>query len=276
MRLIKTILLKRKLKNTKIIFIDIDGTLTNSKKEVTEKTAKAIKRVVNKGIKVIITSGRNSAYCKDVSEKAGATPIVISSNGTSIFDYENNKTIYKNVIEKEKIIKLYEFAEKNNLGMMMNSLKKAYCNSNVIDKEKYNVEKIKKEEIVQKQITQVVMKVKHQDEITKTKDIVNEQGLKIFYFSKKFSINEKVDCSIDIINEDVSKGTGINNLLKKLNIKKEETVCIGDYKNDIDMYNSCGYKVAMGNACREIKNRADYITLSNDEDGVAYFLDKFI
>ena len=60
------------------------------------------------------------------------------------------------------------------------------------------------------------------------------------------------------------------------NIKKEESLCFGDYVNDLDMFDACGFKVAMENASAELKKKADFITLSNNNSGVAYFINKYI
>lgn len=83
------------LKNTRAIFVDIDGTLTNSKKQVTKENAEAIKKAVDKGIFVIICSGRNFSYAVEKSKKANASNIVIVSNGAQIYDYSKHQSIYE-------------------------------------------------------------------------------------------------------------------------------------------------------------------------------------
>ena len=83
-------------------------------------------------------------------------------------------------------------------------------------------------------------------------------------------------CSLDAINEGVSKGSAIEKLLEILKIDKKDSICFGDYINDLDMFDTCGYKVAMENACDEIKEKADYVTFSNNDNGVSYFIDKYL
>ena len=80
----------------------------------------------------------------------------------------------------------------------------------------------------------------------------------------------------DINNNSTSKGRGITSFLNIFNIKKEDSLCFGDFINDIDMFKACGYKVAMKNASEELKEIADYVTLSNNEAGVGDFIEKFI
>ena len=80
----------------------------------------------------------------------------------------------------------------------------------------------------------------------------------------------------DITNKDVSKGVAIEKVLKHLNISKENSIGFGDHINDYDLFNAVGFKVAMGNANEKLKEKADYVTLTNDENGVADFINKYL
>ena len=86
----------------KIIFIDIDGTLRNDKKEITEKTKETIRKTVEKGIYVVICSGRPTKYVEEVSKEALASNYVIGCNGGEIYDYEEKKMIYVNELKQNK------------------------------------------------------------------------------------------------------------------------------------------------------------------------------
>lgn len=90
----------------------------------------------------------------------------------------------------------------------------------------------------------------------------------------KFKDDKTIFC--DIANIDSNKGIAVKKMLEILNIKKEETIAIGDDNNDLSMFEQVGYKVAVNNAIDIVKEKADEITLSNDEDGVAIFLDKLL
>lgn len=90
----------------------------------------------------------------------------------------------------------------------------------------------------------------------------------------KFKDDKTIFC--DIANIDSNKGNAVKKLLEILNIKKEETIAIGDDINDLSMFEQVGYKVAVDNAIDIVKENADEITLSNDEEGVAVFLDKIL
>ena len=77
----------------------------------------------------------------------------------------------------------------------------------------------------------------------------------------------------DVTLKNVNKGRGIRHFLKLMGAKKEDSIAIGDHINDMDMFDEVGYKIAMANGYQELKDKADFITKSNDEDGVKYALE---
>ena len=89
-----------KLNNIKAIFIDIDGTLTNSKREVTTVTKEAIKRIINMGIKVVICSGRGNKYVQNKAKEANTSQYIITSNGAQIYDFNERKLYIKKELKK--------------------------------------------------------------------------------------------------------------------------------------------------------------------------------
>ena len=104
----------------KAIFIDIDGTLRDSNRNLSENTIETIKRVSEKGILVILCCGRPRKYTEEISRKCFASKYIITSNGGNIYDYEQNKILYVNKMDKEAIIKLYEIANPEDIRFIMN------------------------------------------------------------------------------------------------------------------------------------------------------------
>ena len=263
--------------NIRIIFIDIDGTLVNSKKEVTENTKQNIKKVVEKGIKVVLTSGRDVIHTIEKSKEANASSIVITTNGGEIYDYQENKIIFEDILPKSKVIDMWNYCMYHKLGLILKSNTKVYYN-------KYSLMKKGKKytllndisECKDYNISQILLMSNEYQKIDNAKKYASNK--KMFITSSSSSYHENIISnyySIDVNNSNVSKGTGITYLLKYLNIKKEDSLCIGDYYNDIDMFEKSGIKIAMGNSVEPIKEKADLVTKSNDEDGVAYFLNHY-
>lgn len=266
------------LKNIKIIFIDIDKTLLTDKKRITLKTRRSIKRIIDKGIYVVLTSGRNCSYTIDKSRRSLASPIVIASNGVIIYDYKNQKVLASDYIEKDKIKKIWNYCEKNEIGIMFNTISDIYINKYLINENNYKTKLLTTSKELKKiDVAQFVIVATNYKDVINSEKYIKEIDLDVAYISKSYDytiVNH--NCSIDAINKNVSKGTGVTKLLEILNIKKEESLCFGDYLNDLEMFDACGYKVAMENACKEIKEKADYITLSNNDNGISHFLDNFI
>ena len=100
----------------KLILIDLDGTLLNSFGIVTERTKEVIKKTINKGIDVVITSGRSvTEYMKYISKEVGCKNYFIAGNGALIYDIKNNQALYKNYMSKEKVIEIAKICEENNI-----------------------------------------------------------------------------------------------------------------------------------------------------------------
>lgn len=90
----------------KAIFIDIDGTLRNSKKEISKRTINSIKNITDRGIFVILCSGRPRKYTEDISKECYASKYIITSSGGNIYDYEENKILYVNIMNKQACVEL--------------------------------------------------------------------------------------------------------------------------------------------------------------------------
>lgn len=268
-----------KLKNIKIAFIDIDGTLSNSKKEVTIETSNSIENSSKYGIKTVLCSGRGNNYVCNYSKKANASNYIIACNGAEVFDYQNNNYIFQSKIEFNEIKKIWDFCLENNICCLLNSQKYRYCNKNLFipEEDKILIDDINSIKSIP--IYQIVTIAKEYDYI-KYLDLFISNNTQLNIVNTSFNyinkINDKHHYFLDIVNKGVNKGTAIKALLNNLNLKKENSIGFGDHINDFDLFNNVGFKIAMDNACDNLKDKANYITLSNDDNGVAFFLDNYI
>ncbi len=267
----------KKLKNIKIIFVDIDGTLTNSKRCLEETNKKAIKRITDKNIFVVLCSGRTNQYVCDFSKQASASNYAISCNGAFVYDYKLDKNIFSSNLDFKTITTLWNYCLENHLGFIINTKEMRYGNHYLHNVKENGIKPIHSiNEISNIDIYQIVITGSNEPKMNELKTIVNEiPSLFMANISTRIVDNLTV-YFFDIVNVNINKGQAIKHLLNYLNIKKEEAVCIGDHINDYQMFHEVGFKVAMGNANSELIKQADYVTLSNDENGVAYFLNNFI
>lgn len=264
------------VKNKKIIFIDSDGTLRDSSGVISERVKKAIQENKKKGNKIIISTSRPRYQIIKVVEEVLAEDIVISSNGSEIYDSKNKRIIFNSFIEYDELIELVEYAYLKDIRLILTMddydyVTKDIRNSNqkLLNKNDY------KNELINCNVKQCMFIDKNSNEIFKLKDILSKND-KLNIVDES---NEKSKCCekwFSIVNSNCSKGNAIKILIKYLNVPIENTIAIGNDKNDISMFEVVGLSVAVANALEDIKNKVDYITLSNDEDGVALFLESLL
>ncbi|OEJ14849.1 hydrolase [Brachyspira hampsonii] len=253
----------------KLIAADLDGTLLNSNKEISEYNQKIIKKLINKyNIDFILSSGRPYEGIKNYNEILENNNLSIIFNGASIADNDGN-IIFRKTLDEEASKQIIELSKKYDVCL------------HVYDNGKYIVSK---ENFPIKSYVQIENKV---NVIAGLENINDYRFDKMLILGER-DILEKLKEEIDSLNcvhtcfsgtlflEAVNKEANKGNALKKIcEIKKidiKDTIAFGDNFNDIEMIEYSGIGVAMGNAEENVKQKADYIALSNEEDGVGKFL----
>lgn len=266
--------------NVKIAFFDIDGTLTNSNKEIDKSTINALNKARENDIKLVLCSGRSNEYLLKYAALFKNIDYLISSNGARIYDIKNDKNIFTNTLNELDIIDIYNYTNENELCLTITSDKLAFLNNYTpITNEDVNMIRIKNiEDILDKNLYQFIIVDKNLEKLIKLENYLNNKNnIKLINYSLSYLKKEISNYYFfDVVNKDVNKGTAIEKLLKYLNIDKEYSICFGDSVNDIDMFNASGIKVAMGNAIEELKNKGDYITDTNNNEGISKFFNENI
>lgn len=269
----------------KLIAIDLDGTLLNTKKIISEENIKSIKLAQNKGVKIVICTGRVYPGAKMFAEDFGNFEPIIACNGAIIKGIKPPETYYINPMEKEKTLKVIELCKIYDIYYHVFVDDTLYTERLEGPAFLYN-EKNKKLPI-EKQIRIVLS-----DNLLEEIKIISGNILKLIIISddleklrnlrlevEKIESISVVSSGVDnfeVINKNVSKGEALKYLSKKLGIERDEIIAIGDNENDLSMIEFAGLGIAMSNAIDELKSIADYITVSNDENGVAKAINKFI
>ena len=262
----------------KMLVLDIDGTLTNSKKEITPATKKAIRKIQEDGHVVVIASGRPTPGTAKVAnelqlDKTGG--FVLSYNGARITDWKTKEIIYQNTLDAQVPSTLYEYASENNLGLV------TYQEQNVVTGTRHDdymkmearineipiVDVDNFSEFVDFDVNKCLLTApvdaakKHEDAIADMLPNANVCRSEPFF--------------IEVMPQGVDKAASLDRLVHILNMKQENTICCGDGFNDLSMIQYAGVGVAMENAQEEVKSKADFITKSNDEDGIVHVIDTF-
>ncbi|MCF0147184.1 MAG: HAD family phosphatase [Clostridium sp.] len=271
----------------KMVCIDMDGTLLGKRKRVSKESKEVIKKIHDKGVEIVVTTGRiynNAAY---YSHLLGVKSPVIAANGAVVRDKHNNRVIYENTIDTDVCVKLIELLYKMDFFFHFYTLDSIYCGDKIT--------KLGTEIYMTKQVGFENLKIKYHiiNNLEEWKEFfkrTNGQITKCIAFSPKPSkvaalkkeLRNMEDIvyfgsgsrSVEINNRGVSKGRAVKALADYYGFTREEIVCIGDNENDISMIEYAGFGVAMGNAIDEVKALADYITDTNKENGVAKAIKK--
>lgn len=267
----------------KIVFVDIDDTLNPSNGKISEYTKEVIKKVKEKGIKVVVNSGRSTKYAIEKSIEGNLSEYVISSNGAEVYNYHNREAIFTKPINKEDVISVFDYCNTHNMTLILNSLEKRFIN---IKDYKYNNEPAIyfediNEILKENPINQLVILSSNFDRMLVLPSLFKEKfpALKVIHSSIGL-IEEKREKNKeyyhDLVLENTAKSTGIVELLEYLNIDSEEAIAIGNGYDDVCICDVVGTSVAVGNAINLLKERATYITDTAENDGVAKILEKLI
>lgn len=264
----------------KVLALDIDGTLTNSRKEITPSTKKAIQDIMKEGHKVILASGRPTPgmrrYEQELElEKYGG--YLLSFNGGKVVDCRSGEIIYQKMLPMTIIPGLYAFAKRNGCGLI------TYLGSTVISafepdeyillEARINGLPVKPVgnfvDFVDFEVNKCLMTIDGDTAAVLEKELQGKYGDIV-------SIYRSEPYFIEIMAKDVNKASSLEKTLVAIGQKRENAICCGDGFNDISMIKYAGIGVAMGNAQPLVKEAADYITATNDEDGLVQVIDKFI
>ena len=256
-----------------LIAIDSDGTLRHSDGNISDKTKETIKKVIDCGNIVVICTARPRYYTLKISNEVGLNEYLISSNGTEIYDNINKKNIYCNYLPKKECKIIYRETKKLGLRVMFVSENTEYVTMFTRNDSQILLDDKNVDIILKKDIKQIMIISKHKELVKKYKSFI-EQKFNLCVVDS--SREDKEELWFSIISNKASKGSALQKLAKYLNVPMENTIAIGNDKNDISMFEVAGLSVAVSNAENDIKEKVNYVTLSNDEDGVAVFLETLI
>ena len=266
--------------NIRIIATDLDGTLSNDEKIITPATKDALTAAQKAGIKVVLASARPAPgllrECRALSvEKYGG--ILMSYNGGCIVDAASMKVLYKTGIETETMRSVLRLLKAYPVTPILDDGKRFY----VTDKNGYKVEYECQNngmectevedlaEFLDFSPVKVLMSVD-------PAEISNVQKSIAPHLPEGLAIVQTAPFYLEVIPRSINKGEGLKKVCELLQIPVSETIAFGDAENDIPMIKAAGIGVAMGNSTEAVKAAADFITSSNNDDGIAFALQKFL
>lgn len=243
-----------------IVFFDLDGTLLTSKANVAESSKKAIEKLIeNNGIPVLAT-GRPGFETKELQAETGVQSAVLL-NGQ--FVVHEGEVIYRNRINPVQLKKLEEYTAERGVTICYHTSERIYTTN---DKS----ELLKKDCVYCGRELPVVDEDIYMNKPVYQVEIFIEEGEEVYqekFPELQFVRNSPFNC--DVFPTGISKATGIKKFLEITGFTKENTYAFGDGLNDLEMFEFVKTSVAMENAVEEIKEKATFITKSQDADGIA-------
>ena len=253
-----------------LIVTDSDGTLRYSDGSISPRTKKIIEKLLIKGNIVTICTARPRYHTLKISEQVGINGFLISSNGAEVYDNLNNKIIYSAYLSPKYCKKIYLDVENIGIRAIFVCDNIEYATQFIRNDSQILLNENNIDNMLAKNIKQIMIIGKNKEKIKKYKSIVEKYNLNIIDTSN----DAKEEIWFSIISNKASKGITLKKLAEYLSIPMCKTVAIGNDNNDLSMIQVARVGVAVENATDELKKKANYITDSNDDDGVAKYLEK--
>lgn len=274
----------------KLIAIDLDGTLLTSKKEISPATRESISQAYGRGIHIVISTGRSYGEAKFFSEQLAICSPVITANGAFVKVPERDEPLFQSPLGEELSLQILEICQRHRITPNFHTPQKIYYDNLIY---KWILMMMGRQARLKPQLMAVEREyvagfgqwrhilAKERDHIVKCVVLhINKE--KVTRLRDELSAIDALEVvssganNLELTRKGVSKGAGLTILAQYYHLGKNEIMAIGDSENDLVMLETAGLGVAMGNGMDFIKAKADYITDTNDREGVAKAIQTFI
>lgn len=264
----------------KMIVLDLDGTLTNHDKVITSRTKKALMEAQKRGIIVVLASGRPTygvVPLADELELERYGGYILSFNGGIIINCRTWEVVFEKKLPAEANARIIRLAEQEDVAIL------TYEDSWIISNRPESPY-VKKESSINHLKVWGIDDMAAHTTFTVPKFLMVGDGDMLAgvevrvreALGEKFSVYRSEPFFLEVLPEGIDKAQSLSQLLDTLGLTPQQMIACGDGYNDMSMIRFAGLGVAMENAIPELKAEANYVTLSNDEDGVAHVVEKFL
>lgn len=271
----------------KLIAIDLDGTLLDSNRNLSKENLQAIQEAKAAGVRVVLCTGRPLRSMNYLLDEAGLKEegdLAITYNGGLIQKTNTGETVHELTFNREECLEIFELSQLLNLPVNFIDLDYIYEPPYPVGVESiYNkgTTNIPKNEALQFAAIQME---KLPDPFTINKAVMSRPAEELdaaipkipASYYEKFNIYKSQSHILEILPLHVDKGFAMRVVGELLGLEKDQIMGIGDQENDLTLVQHAGLGIAMGNAIDIVKESADYVTKTNDENGVAHVIHKFV
>lgn len=274
------------MKEIKMIGLDLDGTLLNTEKKLTSYSEEVLKAAIRQGITVLVATGRPLTGVPEFMREFPGMRYFLTANGARIYDKKDGyHLLFSHLLSNDDASAVLDLLENYDTLKDVYFDGVGYSNRDELERlERYYQEPAMIEYIrkTRSRVDNIRDKMKEypfgMDKIQAVfADLKEkEEAMHRLKETTELSIAGALVNNIEVNAKDVNKGNGLLELGRYLGIEKDEIMACGDGLNDLIMLQTVGFSVAMENGNEEVKKNADYVTLSNDENGVAKAIEKFV
>ena len=263
----------------KLIAVDVDGTLLNSKNKISQRTRKSLIKAMEEGHKVVIVSGRPTEAINAIAKELNFgkyAGLISAFNGGAIINFETKEELSNHVLDLDFTKEILK--ESRDLGIDV-LIPKHRTMISAKDNRYLNLEReiLGFDTEVRKDLIENIDFTPNKLLLASDKETLDKiiPGLEEKY-KKRASLVRSQDFYYEVMPQGLSKGKSLLEIASYYGIEQKDIIAFGDQMNDETMIEIAGVGVAMANAVEAIKEIADYVTLSNDQDGIADYLEKFV
>lgn len=278
------------MKDIKLVALDLDGTLFDNSSRISKRNLTAIRSITDKGIHVVISTGRPFEGIPFDQIKGTGINYAITANGSGIYEISTGKCLYENAMDEELVSPILNFLLTRDIHMDAFIGGKGYTPIQCVETaQKLTVpSSIKNYIITTRTRLDNILQFIHENQLKVQKMTLNfypaADGTLIDRETvRKFLVSNPSITTVcggynnlEFTRADANKGVGLRKLAEILGVNPDATMAIGDTENDLAIIEAAGIGVAMGNATDAVKARADYVTTTNTKDGVAAAIEHFI
>lgn len=273
----------------KLIALDLDGTLFNNQSQISAHNIDTIKKANEAGATVVISTGRPYSGLPFEQLKGSGIRFAITTNGSAIYEIESGKCLFEEAMDEEIILPILDFLLTKDIHMDAFIGGKGYTPVQCVAAG----QKLANPPALKHYILNTRVRVDnlplfiHENQLKVQKMTLNfypegdifkdrEEVRKYLESNPAVTMVSGGYNNLEFTRADVNKGIGLQKMAQLLDIPVAQTMAVGDTENDLAIIRAAGVGVAMGNATAAVKSAADYITTSNDEDGVAAAIAHFL
>ncbi len=261
----------------KAIFLDLDGTLNNDQKVITPRTKQALMAAQEKGIRIVLASARPAPGLfkeRDALLLQQYGGVLMSYNGGKIVDAATDRVLFETAMDMESARSVLRFLKTLPVTPILDDGKEFF----VTDKDGYKVAYECQNNRMQCNVVDDLAKFLSFAPIKILMSVLPEQLPEVQktiarMLPDSLAVVQTAPFYLEVIPSVINKGQGLLDTCKALGIEAKDTVAFGDAENDIPMLKAAGVGVAMGNATEKVKAAADAVTATNNQDGIALWLD---